>query len=140
MGKLFKLRQITTVLDYQREFQKLSNKVKGLDEKYLISLYLSGLREDIRIGVQKLSPTVLPDVFSLARPQEEEANMRRRMMRSEGTRPSSMAIPIDSKSVAPVIKRLTPARHVTEGRKGYASIVMKGTPPIIDAKLKNFTG
>lgn len=108
-GKLFKLRQITAVLDYQREFQKLSNKVKGLDEKYLISLYISGLREDIRIGIQKLSPTVLPVVFSLARLQEEEANMRRRLMRLEGTHPSFAAIPIDSKTAAPVIKRLTPA-------------------------------
>ena len=65
-GKLSKLRQTSTVLEYQKEFQKLSNRVKGLSEEYLNSVYLSGLKDEIRIGVQKLQPPTL----TLARLQE----------------------------------------------------------------------
>ncbi|KAJ8627671.1 hypothetical protein MRB53_020978 [Persea americana] len=87
-GKLSKLRPTSAVLDYQREFQRLSNRVKGLSEPYLVNLYLSGLEDDIRIGVQKLSPTNLPNALSLARLREEEANLRRRMFRTDVGRPA----------------------------------------------------
>lgn len=63
-GKLSKLRQTSSVIEYQKEFQMLSNRVKGLTEEYLISPYLSGLRDDIRIGVQKLNPINRPDAFA----------------------------------------------------------------------------
>ncbi|RWR84947.1 Ty3/gypsy retrotransposon protein [Cinnamomum micranthum f. kanehirae] len=117
-GKLSKLRQNSTVLEYQREFQRLSNRVKGLSESYLVSLYLSGLRDDVRIGVQKLEPTNLPDVFSLARLQEEEANLRRRMFRTEGGRPIVVSNPTELKPSVPVIKRLTAAEARERRLKG----------------------
>ena len=82
-SKLSKLRQTSYVIENKKEFQMLSNKVKRLTEEYLISLYLSGLRDDIRIGVQNLNPINLPDAFSLAWMQEEEANLRRKMVRPE---------------------------------------------------------
>ncbi|KAJ8617885.1 hypothetical protein MRB53_014071 [Persea americana] len=94
VGKQSKLRQYSSVFEYQREFRRLSNRVKGLDEKILTSMYLSGLRDDIRIGVQKLNPSNLPVAFSLARLQEEEANLqRRRMLRMEVGRPTLAANP-----------------------------------------------
>ena len=114
-GKLSKLRQNSTVLEYQREFQRLSNRVKGLSESYLFSLYLSGLRDDIRIEVQKLEPTNLPNVFSLARLQEEEANLRQRMFRAEGGRPIVVSNPTELKPSVPVIKKnLRRQRHEKE--------------------------
>ena len=121
-GKLSKLRPTSAVLDYQREFQRLSNRVKGLSEPYLVNLYLSGLEDDIRIGVQKLSPTNLPDAFSLARLREEEANLRRRMFRTDVGRPAMVTNPvpnpIDRKTAAPVIKRLTPIEARDRRMKG----------------------
>lgn len=63
--QLSKLRQSTTVFEYQKEFQRLSDRVKGLSEEYLISLCISGLKDDIRVGVQKLKPNNLPETFSL---------------------------------------------------------------------------
>lgn len=47
VGKLLKLQQSFMVMEYQREFQRLSNRIKGLLEAYLISLYLSGLWDNI---------------------------------------------------------------------------------------------
>ena len=48
---LAKLAQTGTVREFITEFEKLSNLVPGLLETHLISLFLSGLRADIRAGV-----------------------------------------------------------------------------------------
>lgn len=119
VGKQSKLRQYSSVFEYQREFRRLSNRVKGLDEKILTSMYLSGLRDDIRIGVQKLNPSNLPEAFSLARLQEEEANLqRRRMLRMEVGRPTLAANPSEVKHSLPAIRRLTPNEARDRRMKG----------------------
>eukprot|EP00268_Persea_americana_P048348 TRINITY_DN5100_c0_g1_i4.p1 TRINITY_DN5100_c0_g1~~TRINITY_DN5100_c0_g1_i4.p1 ORF type:complete len:391 (-),score=65.99 TRINITY_DN5100_c0_g1_i4:1091-2182(-) len=120
-GKLSKLRQTSTVLEYQKEFQKLSNRVKGLSEKYLISVYLSGLKDEIRIGVQKLRPPTLPEAFTLSQLQEEEVSVKLKMLRSEVGRPRFSTHFNDAKpSVSTVleIKRLTPSEARERRAKG----------------------
>lgn len=107
-GKLSKLRQLSTVLDYQREFQRLSNRVKGLSESYLISLYLSGLRDDIRVGAQKLNPTNLPDAFNFARLQEEESSLWRKWVWTENGKPNMGVVTNEPRPSVPAIKKLTP--------------------------------
>ncbi|XP_077224228.1 uncharacterized protein LOC143857678 [Tasmannia lanceolata] len=80
-GRLSKLCQDSTVLDYQKEFQVLSNKVKGLSESYLIEVFISGLKDELRVGVQKMKPVTLPEVFNLARLLEEAEAIRLQLMR-----------------------------------------------------------
>jgi len=49
---LSRLRQTTTIADYQEEFEKLSHQVNGLPETYLIGCFIVGLRDDIRLDVK----------------------------------------------------------------------------------------
>ena len=41
-GKLTKLMQTGTVIEYQEQFEQLSNKVDGLSEKFLFELFYLG--------------------------------------------------------------------------------------------------
>lgn len=107
-GRLCKLRQISTVLEFHHEFQRLSNRVRGLSEEFFISIYLSGSKDEIRLGVHKLNPISLPDAFSLARLQGEEVIVRQRSFRVDEGRFKSVANSYTIKSSIGVIKRLTP--------------------------------
>ncbi|KAJ8639883.1 hypothetical protein MRB53_016577 [Persea americana] len=140
-GKLSKLRQTSTVIQYQQEFQRLSNRVRGLSEAYLISLYLSGLRDEIRIGVHKMNPSSLPDAFSLARLQEEEANLRRRVWRPEAYAIHFLAVEMlpQSTMVDPDIHQLVndyadlfsePRGLPPQRQQDHAIPLIEGTSPI----------
>ena len=48
--KLSKLVQVGTVLEYQEEFENLSNQVDGLLESFLLSCFISGLKPNIHHG------------------------------------------------------------------------------------------
>ncbi|KAL5827784.1 hypothetical protein ACOSQ4_019581 [Xanthoceras sorbifolium] len=62
-GTLSKLRQTGTVKDYQLQFERLANRIRDLPESFLISCFLSGLRDDIKVGgsIKKHSVTILVD-------------------------------------------------------------------------------
>ncbi|KAH6762936.1 hypothetical protein C2S52_020369 [Perilla frutescens var. hirtella] len=47
-GKLSKLRQKSSVIEYQTEFEALMNKVAGVTDNFLILMFTSGLRKDIQ--------------------------------------------------------------------------------------------
>ncbi|KAL9437226.1 hypothetical protein AB3S75_023138 [Citrus x aurantiifolia] len=66
-----KLRQIGTVIEYQRQFKRLADRTRNLPESFFIICFLSGLRKAIKIGVQILKPASLLQTFELARFQEE---------------------------------------------------------------------
>ncbi|GKE66087.1 retrotransposon-related protein [Tanacetum coccineum] len=66
-GALSKLLQLGTVEDYQREFEKLMNRVTGIPDSLLISYYTFGLKLHLQRELLVSKPTTLDDVFSLAR-------------------------------------------------------------------------
>ncbi|GKC25401.1 retrotransposon-related protein [Tanacetum coccineum] len=66
-GALSKLLQLGTVEEYQREFEKLMNRVTNIPESLLISFYISGLKLHIQRGLLVSKPNTLGDAFSLAR-------------------------------------------------------------------------
>lgn len=76
VGAFTKLRQTTTVEDYQSQFEVLSNKISGLTEEFRINTSLSGLQDYFRIIVTMFKPTALSAAFGLARLQEEEVSRR----------------------------------------------------------------
>jgi len=78
VGTFTKLKQSSTVEDYQTQFEILSNKISGLTEGFKVSTFLSGLKEEIRIIVTMLKPKDLTTAFGLARLQEEEVKLRSR--------------------------------------------------------------
>jgi hypothetical protein len=78
IGIFTKLKQTSTVEDFQTQFEILSNRIQGLSEEFKVSTFLSGLREEIRITVTMLKPRDLTTTFGLARLQEEEVKLRSR--------------------------------------------------------------
>ncbi|GJU53335.1 hypothetical protein Tco_1227049 [Tanacetum coccineum] len=66
-GALSKLLQLGMVDDYQREFEKLMNRVTDIPDSLLISFYISGLKLNLQHELFVSRPTTLGDAFSLAR-------------------------------------------------------------------------
>ncbi|GJT38757.1 hypothetical protein Tco_0938622 [Tanacetum coccineum] len=66
-GALSKLLQLGTVEDYQREFEKLMNKVTDIPDSLFISFYISGLKLNLQHELLVSRPTTLGDAFSIAR-------------------------------------------------------------------------
>ncbi|KAD2394418.1 hypothetical protein E3N88_41395 [Mikania micrantha] len=70
MGALKALNQTGTLDEYYDEFDLLLNKV-SIPEEYAISLFLEGLKPEIRCHVKLFKPTTLRDSYSLARLQNQ---------------------------------------------------------------------
>ena len=66
-GALSKLQQTITVAIYQAQFEELSTKVNGLSEQFLLSLYISGLKPEIRCEILVAQPQSLLQAMVLAR-------------------------------------------------------------------------
>ncbi|KAK9058307.1 hypothetical protein SSX86_023148 [Deinandra increscens subsp. villosa] len=69
---LFKLRQTSTVSEFQAEFEKLSNRVNGLSQQTLKNCFISGLRRDIQNELALLKPISLNQAYGQARLVEEK--------------------------------------------------------------------
>ncbi|GJW16251.1 hypothetical protein Tco_0020384 [Tanacetum coccineum] len=65
-GALLKLLQLGAVEYYQREFEKLLNRVMDISDSLLISFYISGLKLNLQHELLVSRPTTLGDAFSLA--------------------------------------------------------------------------
>jgi len=78
VGAFTKLKQTSTVEDYQVQFEILSNRIQGMSEEFKVSTFLSGLKEEVRIMVTMLKPITLSSAFGLAKLQEEEVRLRGR--------------------------------------------------------------
>lgn len=64
---LSKLQQVSSVQDYLAQFEALANRTKNLNEAFMISCFVGGLKEDIRLDVQMFKPTSLSAAIGLAR-------------------------------------------------------------------------
>lgn len=84
IGELTKLPQVSTVKIYQERFEELANRTSGLTQEFFVSCFLSGLREDIRAGVQMFRPTNISQAIGLARLQEESIEAMHRRSGSMG--------------------------------------------------------
>ena len=73
LGELSKLQQTSTVesvVEYHEKFESLRPFVlainRSLDEDYFVPLYLSGLKEEIKVSVKMFKPKTLVQAFSLS--------------------------------------------------------------------------
>ncbi|KAF5469943.1 hypothetical protein F2P56_010498 [Juglans regia] len=71
MEALTKLKQTTSVTGYKSQFEALTNRLIGLSEKHLLSCFVSGLKDEIRLLVKMFNPVNLGAAFGLAKIQEE---------------------------------------------------------------------
>ncbi|GKD28060.1 ty3-gypsy retrotransposon protein [Tanacetum coccineum] len=82
-GALSKLLQLGMVEEYQREFEKLMNRVTYIPETLLISFYVSGLKLHIQRELLVSRPATLGDAFALA--QITEARLEDQTASTTGT-------------------------------------------------------
>ncbi|KAG6476184.1 hypothetical protein ZIOFF_065420 [Zingiber officinale] len=73
-GELAKIRQTSTVLEYQGQFERLSNRTRDWSEKQLLGTFIEALRLDIRREVKMNQPRTMKAALSFARLQEEKIN------------------------------------------------------------------
>ena len=66
-GKLTKLMQTGSVIEYQEQFEQLSNKVDGLSEKFLLSCFISGLKPHIQHEVASFQPATLTKAMAFTK-------------------------------------------------------------------------
>ena len=75
------IRQVGTLRDYQQEFERLGNCVRGWTQKALVGTFMGGLRPEIADGIRIFKPRTLKDAISLTRMREEQLSRHRRFIR-----------------------------------------------------------
>jgi len=66
------VKQKGSLREYQKEFEKLANRVVGWPQKALIGTFLGGLKADISANVQKFKLRTLRETIEFARMREDE--------------------------------------------------------------------
>ncbi|XP_026416563.1 uncharacterized protein LOC113312001 [Papaver somniferum] len=74
-GALAKLYQTGNVRKYKTMFERLANRCCSLPELFIIRCFISGLKEDIKAGVNFLSPQSLSQAYVMAERQEDTLGM-----------------------------------------------------------------
>ena len=69
---LSRVKQTGTLRDYQKEFERLGNRVQGWTQKALVNTFMGGLKLEISEEILLFRPRTLKEVFSLARMRDEQ--------------------------------------------------------------------
>jgi hypothetical protein len=100
MTKLLQLKQTRNVAEYRVAFEEcmyyLISLYESVSSRWLVTQFVFGLREDIRLPVRLQGPTSITRAASLARIQEEETEHHRPRSRPEAPtkHPPAMAAAI----------------------------------------------
>ena len=78
---LSRIKQLGTLRDYQREFEKLGNRVQGWTQKALVGTFMGGLKAEIADAIRMFKPQSLKEVINLARMRDDQITRQRRFMR-----------------------------------------------------------
>lgn len=95
MGDLTKFRQTTTVRAYQEQFEILANKTHNLPESFFVSCFISGLKEEIQLGVLMFRPTSVTQAIHLAKLQETSIEAITRKTRSGAKTDGNWSFPVN---------------------------------------------
>ena len=82
--------------DYQKEFERLGNKVYGWTPKTLVGTFMGGLKPKIADGIRMFKPKTLKEAISLAKMRDDQLNRL-------GMRPT----PIFNVKPSPSMKKLS---------------------------------
>ncbi|KAL9432532.1 hypothetical protein AB3S75_027545 [Citrus x aurantiifolia] len=69
---LSRVRQVGTLHDYQREFERLGNRVHGWTQKALVGTFMGGLKPEISDDIRMFKRKTLKEAISLARMQADQ--------------------------------------------------------------------
>ncbi|KAH7533313.1 hypothetical protein FEM48_Zijuj04G0117600 [Ziziphus jujuba var. spinosa] len=75
---LTRLKQTTTVATDQKAFERLSQRVDGVSENFLIGCFITRLRDDIRLDIKIKHLTTLAETIAVARLIEERNQLQRK--------------------------------------------------------------
>ncbi|PKI35828.1 hypothetical protein CRG98_043799, partial [Punica granatum] len=131
-GRLAKLRQHTTVTEYQASFEAISNETMALPGTFLLHCFISGLRLDIKTAVLAHRPTTLEDAITLAHLHEQRLALEKGFIRpslgrsppllpTPSTPPSSVGSTITTPTTLPrkqPVRRLSYAEAQQRREKG----------------------
>ncbi|KAG9444941.1 hypothetical protein H6P81_016281 [Aristolochia fimbriata] len=97
-GCLAKLQQISTVADYHKRFEAITNETIYLPPLFLVHCFISGLRSDIKTVVLVSKPTELDDAITLALLHEqplalEKESYRHTLSKAPGLLPNPRIAP-----------------------------------------------
>lgn len=73
-----RLTQSSSVKDYKAQFEFLSNRLTHLSDKYKLSYFFAGLKEELKLLVRLLNPTNTNQAFGMARLQERYSAITKR--------------------------------------------------------------
>ncbi|KAL4379488.1 hypothetical protein GQ457_02G040490 [Hibiscus cannabinus] len=102
---LSKIKQVGTLRDYQKEFERLGNRVQGWSQQALVGTFLGGLKVEIADGIRMFKPKTLEDVISLAKMRDDQLMRQRKFQRPSNVINQSSSLP--TSKPAPSMKRLT---------------------------------
>ncbi|KAJ8751592.1 hypothetical protein K2173_016841 [Erythroxylum novogranatense] len=114
---LSRLKQTSTVAVYQDTFERLTQQVSSLPEKFLVSSFIAGLKDEIRLDVKLKKPTSLSDAFGAARIVEEKLQLQRRPFSAPKTTGLAFSKPTPVPSIAPGL--LGPGPMVKSGPSNF---------------------
>lgn len=78
---LSRVRQVGSHRDYQKEFERLGNRVHGWTQKALVGTFMGGLKPEIADGIRMFKPKTLKEAISLARMRDEQIAKTKRFTR-----------------------------------------------------------
>ncbi|KAH9768883.1 hypothetical protein KPL71_011779 [Citrus sinensis] len=79
---LSRVKQTGTLRDYQKEFERLGNRVQGWTQKALVGTFMGGLKPEISEEIRLFRPRTLKEAISLARMRDEQLQRQKRLVRS----------------------------------------------------------
>ncbi|GAV90302.1 hypothetical protein CFOL_v3_33711, partial [Cephalotus follicularis] len=85
------LYQRSTVADFQNCFEELSNKAPGISEDFLVSLFVSGLKLELRRELLVARPSTLLQAMAMAKIYEEKYMQLQSSFKSSWGKPSTIA-------------------------------------------------
>ena len=85
---LSRVRQTGTLRDYQREFERLGNRVRGWTQKALVGTFMGGLKPEVADGIRMFKPQSVKEAISLAKMRDDQLARQRRFARPGALRAS----------------------------------------------------
>lgn len=85
---LFKLKQTSSVADYQRDFERLCNRVTGLSSIAIVDCFVSGLKFHIQNELAIHQPTSVSQAIGLAKLIESKHTATRSFRQTTSKQPS----------------------------------------------------
>ncbi|XP_052114450.1 uncharacterized protein LOC127745594 [Arachis duranensis] len=87
------LKQSESVEEYQCQFEELTNRVNGLSEEWIISLFVAGLKEPLKCELLLAQPTSYVQAVSIAKLHEQKNAVTAGLARSTINKPITQQAP-----------------------------------------------